>query len=258
MTEWYRADLHVHTVLSPCAELEMGPRALIERSSQLGISILGITDHNAASNLPALQEVGRQADIFVLPGMELQSREEVHLLCFFPGLNTVQSFEQEFASTLPDLENREEIFGDQVVVDSREQILDYDHRLLIASSDWGVEEVVERVRFHGGGVIPAHIDRSSYSILSNLGFIPPGSEFMALEIANYQHQERLCQQYTGLDDYSFITSSDAHHLDELETDWVTYLYLQERNWEEIRLALNEEAGRRVVVLPEGERPCNNS
>lgn len=254
MPSWYRADLHVHTVLSPCAELEMGPRDVIEECKRLGISILGVTDHNQGGNIPAFMEVGKREGITIIPGMELQTREEVHLLCLFPHLLAFQSFEEVVAKTLPSIPHNEALFGSQILVDSDEGIVGFYEYLLLVSSSLSVSEAVDLVKEHGGLVIPSHIERQAYGILVNLGFIPPNSGFLALEIFNYSRREELLATFPYLEEHAWIVSSDAHQLKALDGEWATYFYVKEPLFEELVKALQGLSGRKVVVLPKDRAP----
>lgn len=254
MLNWYRADLHVHTVLSPCGELEMGPREVTAQCQRLGIQILGITDHNKGSNVPAFLEAGKERGITVLPGLEIQTREEVHLLGLFPQLFHLASFEEEYRLTLPHIQNKEEVFGSQIVVNAEEEILGLEESLLLVSSSLGIYEVVELIRSHGGMVIPSHIERQAYGILVNLGFLPPDMGFLALELGDYSRKEELTARFPDLLTYPLLASSDAHTLEDMDGEWVTYFYVQVPCFQELKKALEGLSQRKVVVLPKHQLP----
>jgi len=175
-------DLHLHTVLSACAEVEMIPPLIVERALALGLGLIGIADHNCAANVGAVIEAARGTGLTVLPGMEVQSREEVHMLCVFDTLAQVEAWQHTVDDALPELPNREDYFGAQYVVDAAGAHRYTEERLLATSTSLSVEQVAVGVDTLGGLCIPAHIDRPSFSILSNLGFIPQGLPISGVEI----------------------------------------------------------------------------
>jgi PHP family Zn ribbon phosphoesterase len=176
-------DLHLHSVLSPCAEVEMIPPLIVRRAQELHLGIIGITDHNCAANAGAVIEAAAGTGITVLPGMEVQTREEVHMLCLFDTLEQVETWQDIVTAALPNVRNREEFFGAQYVVDHTGEYLYTEERLLSTSTSLSVEQLVADVNALGGICLPAHIDRPSFSILSNLGFIPPALPIAGIEFS---------------------------------------------------------------------------
>lgn len=256
MLRWLKADLHVHTVLSPCAELEMGPRAIVAAAAARGIGLLGITDHNAWANVPAVAALAAREGIAVLPGMEVQTREEVHVLCFFPDLVSLAAAGEEIRRHLPRRENRPEIFGDQVIVDAEENILGFETTLLLNSVDLTLEEVRDLTRRAGGLFIPAHVDRPAFSLLANLGVVPPGLEPEALEISSRLTPADAKRLFPALVGYPLITSSDAHRLSDLATPRATWFHVAAPTLDEVVLALAGREGRKVVIMSNSEeKPC---
>ena len=179
----FRADLHVHTVLSPCAEVEMIPPLIVQKALELNINLIAITDHNATGNISAVMEAAQGTDLTVLPGMELQTREEVHLLCLFETLEQAKTWQKVVDSILPKRTNNPDFFGEQFIVDASGDFIRREERLLIVSAEIGLDEAAEQVHALGGFAIPAHVDRKAFSLIANLGFVPPG--FEALEISRH-------------------------------------------------------------------------
>lgn len=243
----YRADLHIHTVLSPCAELNMGPASIIREARRLGTDIIAIADHHAAANVPAVMENAGAGPPLVIPGMEVQTREEVHLLCLFPDLQTVDDFAAMIRKRLPPVPNRPELFGEQVAVNGAEEILYFEEILLAGSVEMSVEGVAKEVLARDGLLIPSHVDRPAYSLLANLGFLPPGLTVHALEVAWPEKLGKLWAAHPGLQEMPYITSSDAHFLSQMETAYVTVFDLAEPSFGEIKLALSGREGRRVAI-----------
>jgi 3',5'-nucleoside bisphosphate phosphatase len=245
MLKPFLADLHVHTVLSGCAEVEMIPPLILQQARRLGLSLIAITDHNACHNVEAVVQAAAGTGVHVLPGMELQSREEVHLLCLFDTVSQCQSWQKEVFQKLPSLLNKEEVFGAQFVVDATGEWMRTEERLLATSTEIGLEETVARVNALGGMVIPAHVDRPSFSLLSNLGFVPDALHVDALEVTSRFVPGKGLEQWPQLKTWCLIVSGDAHRLQEIQNR--TLFKIDAPLVEEISLALKGKQGRRVVV-----------
>jgi PHP family Zn ribbon phosphoesterase len=202
-----RADLHNHSCLSPCGDLEVSPTALCTVARERGISVLALTDHNSARNCPAFAEAAGRVGITPLFGTETTSREEVHILSLFPSVDEALSWGEWVYARLPDFHHDPEKFGDQVVVDVDENILDFEERYLVPAIDASIEEIHAETIARGGLIIPAHIDRSANSLLSQLGFLPDLT-FSALEITRQPVQ-------ADTRGHTLICDSDAHFLEEI-------------------------------------------
>lgn len=239
------ADLHVHTVVSPCAEVEMIPPLIVKQALRIGLGLLGITDHNTCRNAGAVMEAARGTDLGVLPGMELQTREEVHLLCLFGALDAALAWQGEVYGLLPGLANAAETFGAQFVVDATGEYVATEERLLLASADVGLEEAIERVHRMGGLAIPAHVDRPAFSLLANLGFVPPGLKADGMEIFRLSRPAEVVAANPALAGYPLVCGGDAHQLDEMSNR--TRFKIEGPAFAEVKSAFAAAAGRRVVV-----------
>ena len=241
---FFLADLHIHTVLSACAEIEMLPEFILERAQRLGLGLISVTDHNSAENVAAMLAAAEGTGVTVLPGMEVQTREEVHLLCLFDTLEQVTRWQEEVYAHLPPLKNKEDVFGVQVVLNA-EGDLSYNERLLLISTSLSVEEVVQGVRDLNGLCIPAHVDRPAYSIIANLGFIPPALGIVGVEISHLISLKEAQTRFPQLERYSLMASSDAHRLKDMAAR--TTFKMAEATVAEVSLALAGEGGRTVWV-----------
>ncbi len=242
----FLADLHVHTVLSPCAEVEMIPPLIVQRAKELALGIIAITDHNSAENVAAVMEAARGRELAVLPGMEVQTKEEVHLLCLFDTVEQALSWQEEVYAHLPPLKNNDEVFGPQFVVDASGEFVRYNERLLLTSVSLSVEEVAAAVEARAGLCVASHIDRPAYSLLANLGFVPPGARLAALELSRQANLEQLRAANPSLEGYALIASGDAHQLDQMSDR--TVITVEEPTIAELGMAFRGENGRRVKVL----------
>lgn len=209
------ADLHLHTVLSPCAEVEMIPPLIVHQALALGLGLIAITDHNAAANCAAVMQAAAGTELTVLPGMEVQTSEEVHVLCLFDTLEQVLTWQGQVFDHLPDQQNLEDMLGAQFVVDAAGGYIRTESRLLLTSTDLALGEVICRVHALGGLAIPAHIDRPSFSLLANLGFVPPDLAVSALEIFRLTDPAGLTSQHPDLAAWPLIRGGDAHRLNEI-------------------------------------------
>lgn len=242
MLKSLRADLHIHTCLSPCADLKMSPMAIAEQAKIKEIDILGICDHNSAENVPALIKAAHKFKICVLPGMEVTSQEEVHILALFDELEAALKLQEIIYDNLPG-ENDEEAFGMQVVVNEKGEVLRFNKKLLIGASTLSIEEVIQRIHHLDGLAIAAHIDREGFSLLSQLGFIPEGLKLDALEISPSISYEEAKKKFNPR--FPLTCSSDAHFLEEIGKG-ITSFYLEEGTTEEIKKAFLNEKGRKII------------
>ena len=243
--KFFTADLHVHTVLSACAETEMMPEFILERAQELGLELIAVTDHNSAENAAAMLRAAEGSGIAVLPGMEAQTREEVHMLCLFDTLEQAARWQEEVYARLPRLKNKPEVFGTQIVLDAEGEPVGTNDRLLATSISFSVEEVVQRVQRLNGLCIPCHIDRPAYSLIANLGFIPPDLQIKGVEISHLVGPKEAHERFPQLKHYSLIASGDAHRLKEMARR--TTLKMAEPTVAELALALAGEDERGVWV-----------
>ena len=209
------ADLHLHTVLSPCAEVEMIPPLIVRQALKLGLQLIAVTDHNSAANCAAVMQAAQGTGLAVLPGMEVQTAEEVHVICLFDTVEQALTWQGTIFDHLPDQANPEEVLGAQYVVDAEGEYVRTEARLLLTSTDLPLEEVLRRVKALGGLPIPAHVDRPSFSLLANLGFVPAGLDAPALEIFRLTDPAAAVARWPDLAPYPLIRSGDAHRLNEI-------------------------------------------
>jgi hypothetical protein len=241
----FHADLHIHTCLSPCASLDLSPRNIVEQAKFQGLDIIAITDHNTAKNVQVVMRLGEKGGIKVIPGLEVQSREEVHLLTLFPDWPSTAAWAEEVSRSLPEMKNDPLLLGDQPIVDEDGNILELEERLLLNSLSLSAEEIIHRVRIKGGLVIPSHFDRGSFSLISQLGFIPPAMPLEALEVSRSRKSSPESVWRDGSRTIPLIASSDAHSQEEIGGGRTIFL-LAEASVDELRLAFGNLQGRRIV------------
>jgi len=241
---WYKADLHVHTVLSACADWEMTPTNIVHRAKEVGLNILAITDHNTVKNVGAGIRVGQRENILVIPGVEIQTKEEVHIIALFPSEEKALAFEEWLKPLLPNLNNDEDLFGVQVVVDEEDNVVEIDKRLLQISANASIEEVMLKVKQLDGVAYPAHINRDFCGIIPTLGFIPPDLPFKILEINHNTDLSSFLKTHPELNDYVILISSDAHFLSSIGNSR-TAIYLRNLSSSELIEAIQDK--RRVKV-----------
>jgi len=243
--DFYRADLHIHTCLSPCGDWGMSPRDIVAKSAELGLHVIAICDHNSMENAGAAMAVGESAGLCVVPGMEICSKEEVHVLGLFETLEQAREMQEMVYKNLPG-NNSPDLWGEQVVADENNEVICVNDRLLIGATSLWMDAIVEAVHALDGLCIASHVDRPSYSVISNLGFIPPDVEFDALEVSCRVPLADAYEEVPGIERFPCITSSDAHYLKDIGRVWTTFL-LEAPLFGEIRWALQGFGGRRIEV-----------
>jgi len=243
----YRADLHIHTVLSPCADLEMTPSNIVEKAKKSGLQIIGITDHNSTKNALLVKRLAVKEDIFVLTGAEVTTKEEIHCLAFFEFENQLAQFQQFLDEQITIIPNPDGHFGYQPVVDENDNILELISNYLPAAIKKGITEVQQQVEKLNGIFIPAHINRPSNGIFSQLGFIPPGLYFDALGISSLSSEKDVRKHYLLGKEITLIRNSDAHYLEQIGEIY-TQFFLEEISFVEIKAALNQQNNRYVKIV----------
>jgi hypothetical protein len=242
----FRADLHIHSCLSPCADLFMTPRNIVEKAASLGINIIAVCDHNSAENIAVTQEIGGKRGITVIPGMEITSSEEVHVLGFFQSLERAFDMQAQVYEHLQPGENDEEAFGMQVVVNEEDEVLGFNRRLLIGATDLSVNRIVELIHMFQGVAVASHIDREGFGIIGQLGFIPPDINFNALEISSRTGMDVAAEKFSMYRSIPWITSSDAHQIEDIGSKTIG-LYMNHASFEELCLVLEGAEGRKVLL-----------
>ncbi len=210
----YYYDLHTHSCLSPCADDDNTPNNLLGMASISGIDILALTDHNTTKNCPAFFEAAERYSVIPIAGMELTTSEDIHVVCLFETLETATEFDKYIDSHRIKIENRKDIFGNQLVTDKDDNIIAEERYLLSNATDISIEDVPSIVSLFDGVCYPAHIDRDANGIISTLGTFPSSPNFSHVEIHSPDSIERVKEKY-GLHDKFFIVSSDAHYLEDI-------------------------------------------
>ena len=237
----FLGDLHIHTCLSPCADLEMSPRSIVKTAKDKGLDFIAICDHNSAENAPAAKKAGKREGIGVIGGMEVTSSEEVHILALFDKDKDLRTFQKVVYLHLPETKD-ERLYEDQVVVNEEDEVIRFNRKLLIGASDMTIHAVVDQVHALGGVAIASHVDRQGFGIIGQLGFIPEDLHLDAIEITDRRKTESLREGRT----FPVIFSSDAHYLGDVGKGHTAFL-LERMTVEELRNAFEGRDGRRVIT-----------
>lgn len=243
----YVADLHIHSVLSPCGDLEMSPSAIVCRAQQVSLSLIALTDHNRAENCPALHDAAAEVGLPVLYGLEVRTQEEVDVLCLFDRLSAALDWQEALYPALPAVANAPLLFGDQVVVDRYERILKVEPKLLINAVAISLQSVVHETVQRGGLVIAAHVDRPVNSLISQLGFPPSGCPLDAAEVSPFGREEEVRSLHSAWRQIPLVRFSDAHQLDQIGKQH-TVFRVNCPTVKELRLALRGEKGRSFQAI----------
>jgi 3',5'-nucleoside bisphosphate phosphatase len=244
----HRVDLHLHSCLSPCGSLDMTPMKIVQHARRCGLSMIAVTDHNSAENAPAVIRAARGSGICVLPGMEVTTAEEAHVLALFADLPAAESLQGLVYDRLLPGENDEELFGLQVVATEFDEVERMNPRLLIGATTLGVDELVREVHARDGLAIACHIDRESYSLVGQLGFIPPDLPLDGVEISRRMTLIEARARFAEYRDRPFLSASDAHEITDVGVN-PTRMRLAAASFAELRRALRSEGGRGIIEEP---------
>ncbi len=240
----FRADLHIHTVLSPCADLEMTPKNIVGRAREAGLDIIGITDHNSTKNAAMVKRYAEPFGLHVLMGAEVTTKEEVHCLVFFEDEQKVNDFQNFLDENILHIPNTDGHFGYQPVIDAGENVLEMVPYYLPAALRKGISEVQQKVYELGGLFIPAHVDRPVNGLFAQLGFIPPELQFDALGITGKTNAADIRSKYRLEDNISLVFNSDAHFQEQIGRNY-TVFHMEQINFSEIKMALHHQQKRKV-------------
>lgn len=208
-------DFHIHSCLSPCGDADMTPNNIVNFAKIMGYDAIALTDHNTALNCPAVSKLAEKNGITFIPGMELCTSEEVHIVCLFYTLEDALSFSAYVKSTMPPIKNKPSVFGEQLICDENDNIIGQEEILLVTASGISTEKVVKKVEEYNGICYPAHIDRSSFSLLSNLGIINDYFGFKCAEIYDIMKEKELKEKHPYLNKLTILSDSDAHYLENM-------------------------------------------
>lgn len=202
-------DLHIHTALSPCGDNNMTPNNIVNMAQLNELDVIAITDHNTCENVEPIMQLARNSELIVIPGMEVETREEIHIVCLFSNLESAYKMQEIVYKNLPPIHNQSKIFGEQLLMNTNDDVIGKMDRLLVQATELSLNELFKWVQTLKGAFIPAHIDRPSYSIISNLGMIPSNINIQTLEISRHTQYDSYKKIYPN---YSILQSSDSHEL----------------------------------------------
>ncbi len=228
----YYYDLHLHSCLSPCGDMDMTPNNIVGMSKLLGLNVIALTDHNSVLNCDAVMKLGEENGLCVIPGMELTTAEEIHVVCLFPTLEKAIDFNNYVKEHQIQFPNRADIYGRQVVMDENDNEIDEIENLLILATDISISNINELVSSFNGVCYPAHINRDSMSVLAVLGEIPPECDFTTVEVSSSGDIEKLKAIHPVLNDMLIVRNSDAHYLENMK-DAQNYFELDELSAESV-------------------------
>ena len=212
-------DFHIHSVLSPCGDADMTPNNIVNMAAMMGLSVIALSDHNSIGNVSSAMKAGEKAGVRVIPAMEVETMEEVHILTLFPDMPSAEEVYREVYNKLPPIKNKPEIFGHQFYMDEDDNIVGEEEKLLVSPSAVSINELFSMVKTVGGIFVPAHVDRHSYSVLTNLGFIPDDLDIKYIEISKQVDDvSAYLSSRPDISGYKILRSSDAHYLENMAVE----------------------------------------
>ena len=223
----YYYDLHIHSCLSPCGDEDMTPHSIAGMSYINGLDIIAVADHNTARNIRAVQKAAEEFGILVVPAIEAETAENIHMLCLFPDASSAEKMGELLESHLPPIKNRPDIFGEQIIMNEIDEKTGQLDILLINATDISLEDMKRETEKFGGICIPAHIDREKNGMVATLGAVPKELCFSALELSR-----KASPDFPTDNSYKYIKDSDAHRLTDI-SEKVNYIELEEKSIEEI-------------------------
>jgi len=229
-------DLHLHSCLSPCGDDDMTPGNIVGMAVIKELDVIALTDHNSCRNCPDFMKQAGEYGIIAIPGMELCTVEEVHVVCLFKTLEDAMNFDQYVYHKLVRVPNNESIFGKQEICNEEDEVIGNEPYLLINAADIPFDQVYDLVSEFHGIMIPAHIDKNANSVLSNLGFIPPDSKFTCVELKDMANLHEIRKSNPYLNKCKIISNSDAHYLENMNES-VNYLYTKSKQIKDILQSL---------------------
>lgn len=238
------ADLHIHTCLSPCASLDMTPRKIVTEACAKGLQIIAVTDHNSAENAPGVIKAAAETELYVIPGIEITTSEEVHILGLFEEVDQAFAMQRIVYDNLQTGKNDEYLFGIQVVADEFDEVESINTRLLIGATSLNLGEAVDAIHRQKGLAVAAHIDRERFSVIGQLGFIPDDLCLDAVEISKRLPINQARNRFKEYKRFAFITSSDAHDLKEIGASSI-HINAVRAHISELRQALKGIGGRSI-------------
>lgn len=217
-----RADLHLHSCLSPCGDLDNSPSAIARIARARGADLVALTDHNSARNCPAFAAAAKREGLSAIFGLEATSREEVDLLCLFERVDTALGFGRMMEDSLPDFPNDPSRFGEQLVVDEAESILEEVDVHLLSASRLTLDEIVDACHSAGGIAIAAHIDRAHHGLIAQLGFVPDIGLDAVERVRDARSPGAVTSPSVGGPDGAIVANSDAHFPQDICRRWTAF------------------------------------
>lgn len=235
----YRYDFHIHSCLSPCGDNDMTPNNIAGMAALMGLDIIAITDHNSCKNAASVMAAGAEAGVLVIPGMELCTAEEAHIVCLFETLEGAMGFDSYIYKNMPHIPNKPEIFGEQRMLSPEDELVGIEENLLLPASFIGADDVCALAGEYGGIALPAHVNRDSYSLIAALGSLPPDAGFTAFEATRDCGMDALYQANPELNGLHVVRDSDAHYLETLAESEAHAIQLPEKSIRAVLAALGK-------------------
>ena len=229
-------DLHIHSCLSPCGDNESTPGNIVGMAVVKGLDVIALTDHNTCKNCEAAMTIGKEYGITVIPGMELTTSEEVHVLCLFHTLEDAMGFDAYVEPRILQIPNNPKVFGDQFICNENDEVKGIFPTLLISATDISFDRVDDVIKPFNGVMVPAHVDANSFSLTSNLGFVPPDAIFHCFELQHMENLHKMQNANPYLRECNVIKDSDAHYIEHI-SEAVNTLYAESNSIDDVLAAL---------------------
>lgn len=245
MLKVYTADLHIHSCLSPCGDLDMSPRKIVATAFERKLDIIAITDHNSSENVIATISLAHKKPLTVFAGMEVTSEEEAHLIALFDNIEYMEQFQELVYDNLLSFTIDKRTIDNQVIVNENDEVEGFNDHLLLGATSLSFQQLVEEVHRLDGLAIASHVDKESFSIIAQLGFIPEDLQLDALEISSFMTMDEAMALIADANRFPLVKFSDAHYLGDIGKQR-THFLIDKPTIQELKLALTNSQGRKVL------------
>jgi 3',5'-nucleoside bisphosphate phosphatase len=242
--------LHIHSSLSACGEDILSPQLILKQAEKNNIDLIAITDHNTLIHSILINRLSKGSRVHTIFGVELTTKEEVHLLGYFPDEECSRKMESKIEEYLPTLENKPSFFGHQIIYDNHEKIVDIDHLLRQNALQIGLDDLVEFIHTIGGIAVPAHINRKYCGLINQIGFLDSQSNFDAVEVSKFYWKKENCKSGDLLEGFPVISGSDSHFLEDIGS-----FFMETKNIREVKNVTNFNSLKRYLGYIKFERHC---
>ncbi len=205
-------DLHIHSCLSPCGDELMTPNNIVNMAKLKELNLIAVCDHNSMLQQKAIIQCAKNNELDYLIGVELQTKEEVHVLAYFNDEEVIDEFQAWIKEHQGSTKNNAKFFGEQLIMNELDQVVAHEEILLIDSLDVDLSQCIEAIHRYQGKAVLAHVMHKSNGIITQLGFIPPDLKYDGIEVTDLKQIAVITKNNPWIECDLWFCNSDAHQL----------------------------------------------